>query len=431
MREIEIDPKMFISPPYRKCPKCGKPDTFGTLMVNDDSFTRRCSDCWHTDSIPLPELNKTVIYIDQFAISNMMKVLNTRTKANNKGRVDAFWRILFEKLDRLCKLQLIICLDSYVHTNESLMTEYFKDLERMYELLSHGVTFHDQESIKAGQLYEHAFNWISGSPEKALSLNIHDVVYGKINAWQSRFNVSVNMRYQTSWIENMRKSRNFVHAGMAEVFKKWQSEKGKPFNYFFENECKEFIRELIAEYLTFLERWQNILQCNSGREITDVIPPSSYMMIEKIHEAFGKVRIQEQDVWDKTMEYLGSNHIQNIPFVKISAMLFASIARKAAAGQMNPPGQGMLNDISIISVILPYCDAIFIDKECHAYLREKPLCDEISYETKIFSLSNKNDFLEYLDSIEKGAAEDHLFRVSQAYGDNWSKPYKTLYSNEE
>lgn len=108
MKEIKIDPKMFISPPYKQCPKCRQPDTFGTLMVNDDSFSRRCFNCQHTDSIPLPELNKQVIYIDQFAISNMMKALNTKTEANKKGRVDVFWETLFKKLDRLCKLQLII-----------------------------------------------------------------------------------------------------------------------------------------------------------------------------------------------------------------------------------------------------------------------------------------------------------------------------------
>lgn len=398
-------------------------------MVNDNSFMRRCSNCWYTDSIPLPELNKKVIYIDQFAISNMMKALNTRTEAYKKGRVDIFWCTLFEKLDRLCKLQLIICPDSYIHTDESLMTGYFKEMKRMYEMLSHGVTFYDQENIKANQLYEHAFNWASRNPEKPISLNVHDVVHGKINAWQSRFIISINMSLQALWIEDKRRSRDFVCAEMAEVFKRWQSEKGKPFKYFFEYEYKGLMREWIQSYLVYLKRWFDISQGNTEMGLEDVFPPSSYVMIKTIHDAFEKAGIQEEEIWNKTMEYLISKYIKDIPFIKINAMFFAAIARKASAGgKKKPPGQGMSNDIAVISVILPYCDAVLIDKECNAYLKEKPLCDEISYGTKIFSLNNKNDFLDYLDSIEKSASEDHLFWVKQAYGDNWGKPYTTLYA---
>lgn len=430
VKEIKIDPKMFISPPYQKCPKCCQPDTFGTLMVNDDSFTRRCSSCWHTDSIPLPELNKKVIYIDQFAISNMMKSLNTKTDANKKGRVDIFWRTLFEKLDRLCKLQLIICPDSNIHTEESLMTGYFEALKRMYELLSHGVSFENQETIKESQLYEHAFNWASGNSNKAVSLNAHDVIYGKINAWQDRLIVSVNMNYQASWIEEIRKSRDFVYVEMFEVFKRWQSEKGKPFRYFFDNECKGFIQELIYNYVDYLKRWNDISQGNLKITFEDVFPPYSYNMIKAIQEALEKAEIHDEEIWSKTMEYLYSKSIRDIPFLKISAMFYAAIARKAAAGKKKPPGKGMANDINIISVILPYCDAVFIDKECHSYMKEKPLCDELNYDTKIFSLSNKNDFLEYLESIENNTSKDHFFWVRQVYGDNWDKPYTELYAKD-
>lgn len=427
MKEIKIDPKMFISPPYRKCPKCGQPDTFGTLTVNDDDFARRCFSCWHTDSIPLPELNKKVIYIDQFVISNMMKALNTKTEANKKGRVDAFWRTLFEKLDRLCKLQLIVCPDSNIHTDESLMTGYFKELKRMYELLSHGASFEHPETIQMRQIYEHAFNWISGSPEKPISLNVHGVVHGKINAWQNRFIISIDRSFQTSWIEDIRKSRNFVCTEMTEVFKRWQSEKGKSFRYFFDYECSGFIRELIYSYVGQLKRWHNISRGDTEMNIEDVFPPSSYRMIKAVHDTFERAGIQEEEIWHKTMEYLNSKHIKDIPFLKISAMLYAAIARKAAAGKKNPPGQGMSNDISIISVILPYCDAVFIDKECHSYIKEKPLCDELNYGTKIFSLGNKNEFFEYLEFIENNAPKDHLFWVRQAYGDDWGKPYTMLY----
>lgn len=428
MKEIKIDPKIFISPPFRKCPKCGQPETFGTLTVNDDSFSRRCFSCRYTDSIPLPELNKKIIYIDQFAISNMMKALNKKTEANKKGRVDIFWHTLFEKLDRLCKLQLIICPDSHIHTDESLMTGYFKELERMYELLSHGVSFEHPETIQEHQICEHAFNWISGNPEKPISLDVHNVIHGRINAWQDRLIISIDRNIPASWIEDIRKSRNVVCAEMAELFKTWQSENGKSFKDFFDSECRGFISELFSSYVDRLKRLQNISQGKAEMTINDIFPNTSYRMIKSVFDTFETSGIPKEKVLDVTMQYLHSKYIKDIPFLKISAMFYAAIARKATAGQKKPPGQGMSNDISIISVILSYCDAVFIDKECHSYIREKPLCDEINYGTRIFSLSNKNEFLEYLDSIEKSASKDHIFWVRQAYGDDWGKPFTTLYS---
>lgn len=50
---------------------------------------------------------KKVIYLDQFAISEMVKALDTRSKAH--ARVNPFWQQVFEALERVCKLQLVVC----------------------------------------------------------------------------------------------------------------------------------------------------------------------------------------------------------------------------------------------------------------------------------------------------------------------------------
>ena len=71
---IRIDPRIFISNPYVTCPKCRK-EGFGVLMIDGRHYTRRCRECWHTENIDLPPIRKKIIYIDQFAISGMMKVI--------------------------------------------------------------------------------------------------------------------------------------------------------------------------------------------------------------------------------------------------------------------------------------------------------------------------------------------------------------------
>jgi len=178
-------------------------------MICDHHYCRRCRECFFPRGggpaarYPLPELDKKIIYVDQFAISNMMKALNPQTKPYQKRSLDEFWVKLFERLDSLCKLQLILCPDSGFHNKESLLSPYFEPLKRMYELLSHGVSFYSYETIKRFQICEHAKNWISGEREKELNLDVHSVVHGKINVWQDRLIISMNVQYDTDWLDGL------------------------------------------------------------------------------------------------------------------------------------------------------------------------------------------------------------------------------------
>lgn len=119
-KTITIDPKMFIGKPFIVCPKCKKQDSYGLLMVNPSSYTKRCKECWYSKNYLLPQLNKKVIYLDQFVISNMMKAINDQL--GKKEKVDKVYLKLFEELDKAVKLQLVICPDSTYHREESLLS---------------------------------------------------------------------------------------------------------------------------------------------------------------------------------------------------------------------------------------------------------------------------------------------------------------------
>ena len=436
MKTFKLDPRIFISPPYIKCPKCGK-QSFGILMIYAHHYCRRCKECLYPRgneppaSYSLPTLNKKIIYIDQFAISNMMKALNPKTKIYQKRTLDEFWRRLFERLDRLCKMQLIICPTSSFHTDESLLSPYFEPLKRMYELLSYGITFYDHITIKRFQIYEHAKNWITGNENKELNLDMHSVMHGEINAWQGILTISLNLQYGKDWIDNLRKSRKRNHEGFSKIFSQWQTEKDKTFDEWFKEESMEFGRATLQIYLNYLNKIEEIYRGRSTLSINDLLPSPSAILIHIIHDVFRESGIPEQDLWSKTVEYLTSSFLKDVPFIKISSMLFAAIARKAASGKREPPNQGMINDIVIISVLLPYCDAMFIDKECHSYLKEKPLCYAIDYGTKIYSLNNKEEFLEYLSEIEMNVSKEHLDKLDEVYGKAWQKPYTTLYMEQK
>ena len=432
MKRITIDPKNFISSPYWKCPKCNASSSFGVLMVREQHYVRRCKNCWHTSDFPLPRLNKKVIYIDQFAVSNMMKVLNPKTKAYQKKTLDVFWLRLFEKLDILCELQLIICPYSGSHIEESLLSPYYGPLKRMYELLSHGLSFYDHETIERFQICEHAENWLSGKENKKLKLDTHSVIPGNINAWQDKLIFSINFPDKEGWVEELRGIREKTHKGHTRVFQRWQTDKDKTFEDWYEEESMDFGRITLQIYFGYFAKLKKVSSSRTKLTTNDLLPPPSVTLIRSIHKVFRRTGIQDSDIIPKTVEYLTSPSLKNVPFNRISSMLYAALARKAAAGRRKPPNVGLATDIRIISVLLPYCDAMFIDNECHAYLNERPLSQTASdYETEIFSQNTKEELLDYLNKIESEASAKHLKKVKEVYGETGPEPYTTLYEKQE
>jgi hypothetical protein len=75
-------------------------------------YTRRCRACWFKAHVGLPPLSRKVVYIDQFAISDMMKTLNAEHPHHAEAAANSFWRELFEALEAVVKRQLVICPDS-------------------------------------------------------------------------------------------------------------------------------------------------------------------------------------------------------------------------------------------------------------------------------------------------------------------------------
>lgn len=361
----------------------------------------------------------------------MMKALNPKTKAYKRKTVDDFWRELFGRLDTLSKMQLIVCPDSEFQSDESLVSPFFSPLRRMYELLSHGVTFEDKETIRRFQVCKHARNWIRGEPEKEPTLDVNSIVHGEIDAWQERFILTVNVSYDEKTIDGIRKLRSETHQGLNRVFTQWKKDKNKSFEFWFSEESMAFGRITLKIYFMDVRKYEEVASGKRVLTMNDMIPSSSVVLIHSIKSILKKEGVGDEEIWPKTIEYLNSPSLANIPFNKISSMLIAALARKTAAGRIKPPNRGMVSDINMISTLLPYCNAMFIDKECHSYLLEEPLKSTLDYDTKIFSLLNKNDFIEYLDSIEQDTSEEHIKKIEEVYGTKWRKPFTDVFQIED
>lgn len=434
-RYITISPKDFIHGPYIKCPKCGK-GTFGILMICSHHYCRRCSECYYPhpsrdedDAMyDLPKLNKKVIYIDQFSISNMMKFLNPSVKGHKKAGADIFWGELFKRLDTLCKLQLIICPDSDFHKHESLLAPYHQQLKRIYELLSHGVSFYDHETIKLFQIMGQFKIWLGEAKE--LELDVHKITSGEINVWQDRFIISMGDYNSQALVDELRSNREKSYDYMEGVFKRWQSEKDKDFDYWYNEEKKSEAGVIIELHTKDLQNMAKAYFGLAPLELGALLPGFATRLIYGLKDRFKeKDVLGEENLNKKVGEFLRSVEFEDTPYIKISSMLYAAMAQRAAhQSRKRSPGRGFFTDVKIISTLLPYCDAIFIDNECRGLLSDRPVCNRIGYKTKVFSLSNKEEFLSYLDSIKSAAPPEYIKAVEEVYGIDWAKPYWEIFS---
>lgn len=429
MSDFVLDPRVFISPPYRTCPKCSKA-AFGVLSVGREQYTRRCRECWFTETFPFwSTLKKKVIYVDQFAISNMMKAIDVSAKAHSKAAADPFWITLFERLERVCKLQLAICPDSHQHRDESLLSPFFDALKRMYEQLSHGVSFDSKDQIEQRQTHVALQAWLQGQAPTH-DLNPEKVTSGGLNEWQDRLIITVSGGYPPDMAETIRSVRDQTHEALAEWFERCRQSPEKDFDHWLNVERQGCADGLIAAYRAWAERQQEVGLGKRPFTLENLLPSPPVNHFIGIRDTLKARGFTGDELGKQIHAFLNSDHFMDTPVNLIVTRLFASIAHRAANGQKRPPNRGMANDIGIVSSLLPYCDAMFIDNECRAMLENVPKKHAIPYATEIFSLRDGEAFLEYLKRIEDGADKQILADVREVYGDDWPTPFLKMYEVE-
>ncbi len=181
-------------------------------------------------------------------------------------------------------------------------------------------------------------------------------MHGHINEWKERYVISVSFGGEEDWADGLRKEREKVTAILRAISERWSQEKGKGFEDVFRDEALSWGPSYLMVYSKYI---RDLVESNSL-----VPPPAAAVMITEAREHLRKAGIGQDDIPEKTQEFFHSEALWDVPSIRISSMLWAAIARKFAAGRKSPLNQGMANDVRMVSSLLPYCDAMFIDNEC-------------------------------------------------------------------
>ena len=356
----------------------------------------------------------------------MMKAIDVAADAHNRAAADPFWLALFEQLERACKLQLAICPDSSQHFNESLVSPFFDALKRMYEQLSQGVTFESRDQIEWRQLNTTLVAWLDGK-EPVYDLNPETITHGGVNDWQTPLIISVDATYPADMVEGIRADRDRMHEAMAAWFERRRKDEEKDFNHFFEIERDGLRTGMVGAYVQWRE---NQLEAFMGKRpftLANLSASGAAQHFELIREVVEGSGVTGDEVGKQIQLFLDSDVFRDTPTNRISTLMYAAIAHRAANGQKKPPNRGMANDIGIVSTLLPYCDAMFIDNECRALVENIPKKYGLSYPAQIFSRRDGDAFIDYLKGIEAVADPQMLQEVRDVYGDDWPVPFLNMF----
>jgi hypothetical protein len=419
---IEFDPRDLIMGPYVLCSKCSV-EQFGILSIRGTYYTRRCRNCWHKADFPLPDIRKKIVYIDQFAFSNIMKILSPDAQGHERTASNPFWKELFETLGVVCHLQLVVCPDSKQHQYESLTSAFYKSLKRTYEHFSGGLSFYAADDIQRMQIARLTECWLKKEPT-TFDFDAQEITHGKLHEWADRIYITVD-GVLDGFVDDVRTTRNAIHKGLQEVFEIWRREK-KSFKEVFEAEKGSYTQTLVQVYSAQQKKVRDALMRGDMPSLNDMLISQQGMVLQQVQytlaDAFGEAESNRA-----LAEFIRTGVMNDAPFNVISASLYASLSQKAAAGQKRPPNQGTSNDVNMLSTLLPYCDAMFVDNECRALWQDIPRNYKVPYSCALFSPNVGHEFLRYLKKIRDSATPEHLKIVSEIYGPDPLKPPQSIY----
>lgn len=428
-RPFDFDPRQFITGPLRRCPQCDQVE-LGTLHVANNVHVRRCRGCRHEEAERLLPLAKKVIYLDQMVISGIAKELDPVWRKKTKRR-DDFWLQAFDQLDRLVKLQLIVCPYSPIHAQESSSDDRFESvLQRLYKHLATGVRLRFPREVLMTQLAEAFEAWFAGRDPDWSRITRDQVIRGGLDQWSDRLLITAKTPHGPGQVSQRRASRDNTHAAYADLWKKWAS-LDTPFEDQFQEERRGAAWAALESLATHLERWRH---ARAG--IETILDPNLampgwpvqliYWLLRRLEER--GVAVEERG--ERAYRFLYSEEALSAPENHLGALLHAALWRRAAGGQ-RCPSRGTPNDIRFIAAYLPYCDAMFVDDGFAQLLSEGPLDAAVEdYRTKIFSTRSRDEFLDYLSELETAADPTHIELVKRTYGDSWTEPYRTILEHE-
>lgn len=384
---------MWERGPFENCPACHAVASFGFLSAGGDVLTRRCVKCRYFDSEALPELDKTVIYLDQFCFSEIHKHRNGQRRSDN---LSLFWKQASDLLHEAVLAQQAILPHSNIHHDETIVSHFSQELKNTQEHVGGDIELLDTDEVQLGQVEVFAKAFVE-STQPLPDLTVDRILKDNRNDWLPDIRVSVGMDW-SSFADSKRLDRAISGKNIERLVKDWQN-KRHGFDEVLEIELGAYFQSRIEALAWAVEKLGKEIEADDV--FAGVNFAQSYISRETdiLEHYFRKAGVADNDISLKIRDFWQWPKNVEQPFGRMLAYLFASLAEQFKNDRKKIPTAGFMNDVRAISAYAPYVDAMFVDKECAQLLKHPKCKSDLKYRAKIFSLANREEFLDYLRSL--------------------------------
>ena len=363
-------------------------------------LTKRCTMCRKIVQIQLPDLKKKAIYLDQFMFS---LIYNVKNDGNLPQGHEAFAKEVYRLLRRCVLLQQVFLPHSSIHHDETTVFHSSVELRGLYEFFGGDVRLRDPNDIELIQTLSFAKAFLDNEAP-TLSFELDEVTDRGRDDWLPNFHIGVRVDYG-HFADEIRKVRGKTHQEVKDLADQWTNLK-PTFDAVLEKEFLSIGPSKIEAISGWIQRMSNP-DPSDLMSMFNVTGRSTYREYQELCRFLKERGIEDQEEQMKqVMKFWHWERLREVPVYRISAYLFAAVARRVVKGEKKIIDQGLINDIRTISTYVPYVDAMFIDKRCATILNEEPLASDLKYRAKIFSLSSADAFIEFLKGIEAQATDD-------------------------
>ncbi len=386
------------------CPSCNTPSAFGNVMVVRDHVLRGCKSCHYSQHIPLPDLSKKIIYLDQFFFSAAFREKDERFVA------------AAALIKKATANQLLLAPYSSIHEDETHQWRGFSgqtkdDLMKFIKATSRGHDFEPAYRIEREQVLDAFQSFINSGPS-GLQLNQRTALRSDINKWEDYFRIEVGSYRGDIELIRQLKSQSVVDL-VRDAFPSWRRSEAT-FDEHVQLEMRDAAKFYIKFYLEYMAR----IVAGDYNAMFD--SPIVSMIVQDMMDILPR----ELDADAKILsvkDFFASEHFSNVPHEWISARMFAALRDQIKNGAYSNPDEairrlsGFFQDVKHISMYAPYVDAIVVDQPMAAILNDGRLDISGRYGTDIFSLNNWGDLMDWLQSLIDSMTVEHIGALAIAY----------------
>lgn len=380
------------------CPGCGGKGTYGNIDVRSTYISRGCRVCRYKEQVPLPPVQKKVLYLDQFFLSHAFR-----------GSEKRFLRAA-KRIEELTALQLLVVPYSTIHEEETHLWEHYADLMEFIKATSHGHKFSPAYEVEESQLERAIDVWLADKPA-TYALEYEDAFRDDVQVWESYFRIHVGQ-----YMGDRERVRTLKKQGVQDLinlFDDWRGSKTS-FEEDFAAEHEAAAREYWQSYGKYVQR---VAQGDYDALIDS--PIMSQVVRRLLHHI--PEEILEDQRHKKVAEFLLSKHFRMAPYQDLSSRIFATLKAMVRGGAYKNTRKaksrlsGFFHDVQHVATYAPYCDAIIVDQPMAELVTKSTVATTDRYGVQVFSLRNWEEMFSWFDKLEESITPEHQRALEEAY----------------